>query len=263
MSDLVKVTPGDGYRVLALNRPDKLNSFNEAMHAALRAAIDAADADASCRALVLTGEGRGFCAGQDLGDRSEAMKSGGPITSTLETHYNPLVRRIRTLRMPVICAVNGIAAGAGANIALGCDVVLAARSAKFLQAFAKIGLIPDAGGTWLLPRLAGPARARGLALLAEPITAEQAFAWGMIWQVVDDAVLMGEATSVAARLAAGPTHAYATIKRALDQAETNTLDQQLDLERDLQSALLNQHDFKEGVAAFFDKRLPRFKGTPS
>ncbi len=262
MSDLIRMTRGEGYRILALNRPEKLNSFNEDLHRALKASIDDADADTSCRALILTGEGRGFCAGQDLGDRSEAMKAGGPITSTLEAHYNPLVRRIRSLRMPVICAVNGIAAGAGANLALGCDIVVAARSAKFLQAFAKIGLIPDAGGTWVLPRLAGPARARGLALLAEPISAEQAEAWGMIWKVVDDAQLMPEVIAMATRLASGPTHAFATIKRALDRAETNTLDQQLDLERDLQGELLNQHDFKEGVAAFFEKRAPKFRGTP-
>jgi 2-(1,2-epoxy-1,2-dihydrophenyl)acetyl-CoA isomerase len=261
MSDLIKMTRGEGYRILALNRPEKLNSFTEDLHRALKASIDDADADTSCRALILTGEGRGFCAGQDLGDRSEAMKAGGPITSTLEAHYNPLVRRIRSLRMPVICAVNGIAAGAGANLALGCDIVVAARSAKFLQAFAKIGLLPDAGGTWVLPRLAGPARARGLALLAEPISAEQAEAWGMIWKVVDDAQLMPEVTAMATRLASGPTHAFATIKRALDRAETNTLDQQLDLERDLQGELLNQHDFKEGVAAFFEKRSPKFRGT--
>lgn len=262
MSDLIRMTRGEGYRILALNRPEKLNSFNEDLHRALKASIDDADADTSCRALILTGEGRGFCAGQDLGDRSEAMKAGGPITSTLEAHYNPLVRRIRSLRMPVICAVNGIAAGAGANLALGCDIVVAARSAKFLQAFAKIGLIPDAGGTSVLPRLAGPARARGLALLAEPISAEQAEAWGMIWKVVDDAQLMPEVIAMATRLASGPTHAFATIKRALDRAETNTLDQQLDLERDLQGELLNQHDFKEGVAAFFEKRAPKFRGTP-
>lgn len=262
MSDLIRMTRGAGYRILALNRPEKLNSFTEDLHRALKASIDDADADTSCRALILTGEGRGFCAGQDLGDRSEAMKAGGPITSTLEAHYNPLVRRIRSLRMPVICAVNGIAAGAGANLALGCDIVVAARSAKFLQAFAKIGLIPDAGGTWVLPRLAGPARARGLALLAEPISAEQAEAWGMIWKVVDDAQLMPEVIAMATRLASGPTHAFATIKRALDRAETNTLDQQLDLERDLQGELLNQHDFKEGVAAFFEKRAPKFRGTP-
>lgn len=253
-----------GYRIITLNRPDKLNSFTEAMHLALRAAITAADADPNCRALVLTGAGRAFCAGQDLSDRLVSMSAGvkPDLIRTLGEFYNPLIRSIRALPMPVICAVNGTAAGAGASVAFACDIVLAARSAKFLQAFAKIGLMPDAGGTWFLPRIAGAARARALAMLAEPITAEQAHAWGMIWRVVDDADLAAEATKMAAHLATQPTQALATIKRAFDASETNTLDQQLDFERDNQHALASQPDYAEGVAAFFDKRAPIFTGKP-
>jgi 2-(1,2-epoxy-1,2-dihydrophenyl)acetyl-CoA isomerase len=258
----VLVEERDGYRILTLNRPDRLNAFNKAQHAALRTAIDGADSDATCRALVLTGAGRGFCTGQDLADRQASMAAGETpdLARTLEAFYNPLVRRIRGLRMPVIAAVNGIAAGAGANLALACDIVLAARSATFLQAFARLGLIPDSGGTWLLPRLVGTARARALALLAEPIGAEQAEAWGMIHRAVDDASLMGEASDLAARLATQPTFALAQIKRALDAAETNTLDAQLDLERDLQGACGRSPDYREGVGAFFEKRPPRFTG---
>ncbi len=262
MEHLILVTKGEGYRVLTLNRPDRLNAFTEAMHIALRAALDEVEADPSCRAIVLTGAGRGFCAGQDLSDRLVTFKAGEKpdINKTLGAYYNPLIRRLRALPMPVICAVNGTAAGAGANIALACDIVLAGRSAKFLQAFSRIGLLPDAGGTWILPRLAGAARARGLAILAEPITAEQAESWGLIWKVIDDDKLMAEATAMAARLAAQPTNAFATIKRVLDASETNTLDQQLELERVEQQALANAPDYAEGVSAFFEKRTPTFTG---
>jgi 2-(1,2-epoxy-1,2-dihydrophenyl)acetyl-CoA isomerase len=260
MDNVVLVTRRDGYRIITLNRPDKLNSFNEELHLALRAALDDAEADKSCRALILTGAGRGFCAGQDLSDRMVTIKAGQTpnLQDTLGLYYNPLVRRLTAFPMPVIGAVNGIAAGAGANIALACDIVIAARSAKFLQAFAKIGLMPDAGGTWTLPRLVGPQRARALAMLAEPITAELAEEWGMIWKVVDDHLLMADAEAMAAKFVTGSTLAFSTIKQALEQSATNTLDQQLDLERDLQQRLATAPDYAEGVAAFFAKRAPKF-----
>ena len=259
-NDLVITENREGYRVLTLNRPDRLNSFNEAMHAALMAALLDAEADSSCRALVLTGAGRGFCAGQDLSDRVFSPGQVPDLSSTLERLYNPLVRKIRSLQMPVICAVNGVAAGAGANIAFACDIVLAARSAKFIQAFAKLGLVPDSGGTWFLPRLVGTARARALALLAEPVPAEQAEAWGMIWKAVDDAGLMDEAHRLAAHFAVQPTMGLGLIKQALDAAETNDLDRQLDLERDLQGQAGRTPDYLEGVTAFFEKRQPKFTG---
>ncbi|WP_202049760.1 2-(1,2-epoxy-1,2-dihydrophenyl)acetyl-CoA isomerase PaaG [Microvirga mediterraneensis] len=259
-NDLIVTERREGYRALVLNRPDRLNSFNEAMHAALMSALVDAEADGTCRALVITGAGRGFCAGQDLSDRVFSPGQVPDLSSTLERLYNPLVRKLRALRMPVICAVNGVAAGAGANIALACDIVLAARSAKFIQAFSKLGLVPDSGGTWFLPRLVGPARARALALLAEPVTAEQAEDWGMIWKTVDDAALMDEAHRLAAHFAAQPTVGLGLIKQALDASETNDLDRQLDLERDLQGQAGRTPDYIEGVTAFFEKRQPKFTG---
>ncbi|WP_373867370.1 2-(1,2-epoxy-1,2-dihydrophenyl)acetyl-CoA isomerase PaaG [Microvirga aerophila] len=250
----------EGYRVITLNRPDRLNSFNEAMHAALMTALLDAEADKDCRTLILTGAGRGFCAGQDLSDRVFSPGEVPDLSSTLERLYNPLVRKLRDLRMPVLCAVNGVAAGAGANIAFACDIVLAARSAKFIQAFAKLGLVPDSGGTWFLPRLVGPARARALALLAEPVPAEQAETWGMIWKAVDDAVLMEEAHRLAVHFSSQPTVGLGLIKQALDASETNDLDQQLDLERDFQGQAGRTPDYMEGVTAFFEKRRPKFTG---
>jgi 2-(1,2-epoxy-1,2-dihydrophenyl)acetyl-CoA isomerase len=249
-----------GYRLVTLNRPDRLNSFNEAMHKALMAALIEAESDSACRALLLTGAGRGFCAGQDLSDRVASGDARPDLGRTIETYYNPLVRKLRALPFPIVAAVNGVAAGAGANIALACDIVLAARSVNFIQAFAKIGLVPDSGGTWFLPRLVGAARARGLALLAEPLPAEKAEAWGLIWKAVDDDRLMAEAERLAQHFAVAPTFGLARIKRALDAAETNDLDRQLDLERDLQRQCGISPDYMEGVKAFMDKRAPNFTG---
>lgn len=249
-----------GYRVVTLNRPDRLNAFNDAMHEVLRAAIDEAEADEDCRALLLTGAGRAFCSGQDLNDR--LLKPGEkPVPrKSLEKYYNPLVRRLRALPFPVVAAVNGIAAGAGANVALACDIVIAARSATFTQSFARIGLIPDSGGTYILPRLVGEARARALMLTAQPVPAERAAEWGMIWRCVDDDQLMPEATALCEQFATAPTQGLALIKRALDAAATNTFDEQLDLERDLQREAVMSPDYAEGVRAFMEKRKPNFRG---
>jgi 2-(1,2-epoxy-1,2-dihydrophenyl)acetyl-CoA isomerase len=249
-----------GYRVLTLNRPERLNAFNEPMHQALSAAIAEAEQDDACRSLLLTGAGRAFSSGQDLSER--VTESGDVIVpgAALERYYNPLVRKLRALPFPVVAAVNGIAAGAACNIALACDIVLAARSATFLQAFARLGLVPDAGGTWLLPRLVGQARARGLALLAEPLPAEKAEVWGLIWKAVDDAALMTEAEKLCAHFAAAPTVGLGLIKRALDAAESNDLATQLDLERELQREAGSTPDYAEAVRAFLQKRKPTFCG---
>ncbi|HEY5607819.1 MAG TPA: 2-(1,2-epoxy-1,2-dihydrophenyl)acetyl-CoA isomerase PaaG [Alphaproteobacteria bacterium] len=249
-----------GYRVITLNRPERLNAFNEAMQQALAAAIADAERDESCRALLLTGAGRAFSSGQDLNERVTATGDVIVPGEALERYYNPLVRKLRALRFPVVAAVNGTAAGAACNIALACDIVLAARSATFLQAFARLGLIPDAGGTWLLPRLVGQARARGLALLAEPLPAEKAEAWGLIWKAVDDAALMAEAEKLCAHFATAPTVGLGLIKRALDAAESNDLSAQLDLERNLQREAGSHSNYAEGVRAFLEKRKPNFSG---
>ena len=256
----VLVEARGNWRILTLNRPDRLNAFDETMHERLMAALEAAEADAGCRALLLTGAGRGCCAGQDLTNRVFEPGVTPDLTRTIERFYNPLVRKLRALPMPVVCAVNGVAAGAGANVALACDIVLAARSARFIQAFAKIGLLPDSGGTWFLPRLVGGARARGLAMLAEPLPAEKAEEWGLIWKVFDDERLRDEAEKLTAHLAAQPTVGLALAKRALDAAETNSLDAQLDLERDLQGEAGRTPDYAEGVSAFLAKRTPAFTG---
>jgi 2-(1,2-epoxy-1,2-dihydrophenyl)acetyl-CoA isomerase len=250
----------EGYRVVTLNRPQRLNACNEAMLGALLAALAEAEADVACRALLLTGAGRGFCTGQDLNDRLAKAEENTILGGAQQDFYNPLVRRLRGLPFPVIAAVNGVAAGAGANIALACDIVLAARSASFIQSFARIGLIPDSGGTWNLPRLVGPARARALMLLGEPLPAEKAESWGMIWKCVDDAALMAEAEKLCAHFATAPTAGLALIKRALDAAWQNDLCTQLDLERDLQREASQTPDYQEGVRAFMEKRPPKFTG---
>ncbi|MGQ0664767.1 MAG: 2-(1,2-epoxy-1,2-dihydrophenyl)acetyl-CoA isomerase PaaG [Pseudomonadota bacterium] len=248
----------EGVARITLNRPDKLNAFTAEMHAELRDALSRAAAPAAARAVLLTGAGRAFCAGQDLGQRRGAESP--DLGETIDKLFNPLIRAVRGLGLPVIAAVNGVAAGAGMSLALACDIVLAARSASFLQAFAKIGLVPDSGSTFFLPRLVGEARARALALLAEKISAEQALAWGLIWKVVDDARLTDEALALARHLATQPTRSLALIKRAFNASAANDLDRQLDLERDLQRIAGLTEDYREGVAAFFDKRPPQFKG---
>ena len=246
---------------LVLNRPKNLNSFNESMHAEVAAALDEVDSGSGCRALLLTGAGRGFCAGQDLSDRQVMPGETPPdLGDTLGRLYNPLIRKLRSLPLPVVCAVNGVAAGAGANIALACDIVLAARSAKFIQSFSKVGLIPDSGGTWILPRLVGHARASGLALLGTPLTAEQAEAWGVIWQCVDDDELITEAEGLCRQLAMQPTQGLALMKQALVRSWANSLDEQLDLEQNLQQAAGRSDDYREGVSAFMEKREPSFTG---
>lgn len=252
----------DGVAEITLNRPEKLNSFTRAMHAQLRQALDTALGEPTVRALLLTGSGRGFCAGQDLEDVVDASTGQpGDVTATLVENYNPLVCLLQECRVPVVCAVNGIAAGAGANLALACDIVLAARSASFLQAFAKIGLVPDAGGSYFLPRLVGSARALGLALLADRLPAETAAQWGLIWQVVDDAELMGSARALARQLASQPTAALALIKKEFRASAGNDLAAQLALEVECQRAAASTHDYREGVAAFLAKRKPVFKGN--
>jgi len=246
---------------VTLNRPDKLNSFNVKMHEELRDALGRVRADRSVRAVLLTGAGRGFCAGQDLGDR--AVAPGGAavdLGASVEKYYAPLVKNLRSLPLPVICAVNGVAAGAGANLALACDLVIATRSAKFIEPFCKLGLVPDTGGTYFLPRLLGTARAMGLALTGETLTAEQAQQWGLIWKCVDDAAFVAETDTLVRGFAEGPTKGFARTKQAIYASGGNSLEHQLDIERDYMRELGNGHDYAEGVAAFMAKRKPVFTG---
>ncbi len=250
-----------GVAVLKLNRPDALNSFTAEMHGEVREVLASAAEDKAVRAVLITGNGRGFCAGQDLNDRAVSPGESMPdLGDSVENYYNPLIRRITTMEKPVICAVNGVAAGAGANIALACDIVIAARSANFIESFSRLGLIPDSGGTWHLPRLVGMARAKGLAMLGPKVSAEQALEWGMIWQVVDDEALMDTALGLARQMATQPTRGFAFTKQAFAASAANTLDQQLDLERDLMRAAGRTHDYQEGVKAFLEKRQPEYKG---
>ena len=251
----VLVSVEAGVQTLTLNRPEKLNAFNPEMHKELRRALEQALDERSIGCVLLTGAGRGFCSGQDLSERNVAPGA-APIdlSVSLGSHYNPLVRRMRELPKPIVCAVNGVAAGAGANIALACDIVLAARSASFVQSFARLGLVPDSGGTYFLPRLVGTARAMALALLAEPLSAEKAESWGLIWKALDDERLMPEASALASSLAAGPTKGFALVKRAIYASGGNSLDAQLDLERDLQREAGYSEHYRNAVAAFIEKR---------
>jgi len=250
-----------GIAKVTLNRPKSLNSFNVEMHEQMRAALKTIRNDHTVRVMLLTGNGRGFCAGQDLSDRSVKPGDEAPdLGFSIEKYYNPMLQAIRDLPMPVICAVNVVAAGAGANIALACDITLAARSANFVQAFCKIGLIPDSGGTWTLPRAVGMARAKGLALLGDKLSAEKAEQWGMIWQCVEDDALQDESMKLARHFATQPTKGLAMIKRALHASANNSFEEQSLVERDLQRLAGRTDDYREGVAAFMAKRTPEFKG---
>ncbi len=259
-SDTILIDDTDAVRTITLNRPDKLNSFTAQMAQSLLDALDGAQSDA-VRVVLLTGAGKGFSAGQDLAE--VLPKPGAPqpdLGAVIDTQWNPIVRAIRALPKPVVCAVNGTAAGAGANLALACDIVLAAHSAKFIQPFCKLGLVPDSGGSWLLPRIVGEARAKGMALLGEPVSAEQAETWGLIWKALPDDKLVETARTIAMRLATQPTFGFALTKQAIHGSAANPFDRHLDVERDLQRRAGASADYVEGVAAFIEKRAPVFTG---
>jgi len=260
----IRYAVADGIATITLNRPDKLNSLVGAMALEVHRALDSAASDSAAKVLVLTGAGRAFCAGQDLADPAMSPEPGSDspadVGAVVDTFYSPLVRRLRAMPKPVVCAVNGVAAGAGANIALACDIVIAVQTASFIQPFCKLGLVPDAGGTWLLPQLVGRARAVGLALLGDKLSAEQAAHWGLIWKCVASADFEAEVRSIAKSLAAGPTLGYVRTREAIDAAATSTLDTQLDLEAAMQRELGNSQDYAEGVKAFIGKRPPVFVG---
>ena len=260
MSDTVLVETHGNWLQITLNRPDKLNCLNRSMHLALRAALQQAH-DQAARAVLITGAGRGFCAGQDLGDRRPGTSDWPPdLQQTLTDYFNPNIKLITSLPAPVICAVNGVAAGAGASIALACDIVLAADSARFIQSFSKIGLVPDAGSSWILPRRVGMARAMGLALTATPLSAADAEAWGLIWKRYEDDALLQAARAMAEQLASGPTAAFASTKMLMQLAATADFETQLDHEARAQKLCATSPDYAEGVQAFLDKRAPRFTG---
>jgi 2-(1,2-epoxy-1,2-dihydrophenyl)acetyl-CoA isomerase len=261
MYESIKFEISNGAARLTLNRPDRLNSFTQVMHAEVKSALDQIDADKSVRVMLLTGAGRGFCAGQDLSDTG-VLPTDGPVDlgEPVDKHWSPLIRRLVALPMPVVCAVNGVAAGAGASIAFACDITLAAKSAKFIQSFAAIGLVPDSGGSWHMPRHAGQARALGLALTGEALPAERAAEWGLIWKAVDDDKLMAEADALVAKFATAPTRGLAMTKKLIRDSWNKTLDQSLDLERDAMRALGSGTDYIEGVSAFLAKRPPNFTG---
>lgn len=257
MSILTETT--DGIVIIRLNRPDKFNSFNRQMALDMQKALDAAATDPSVRAILITGEGKAFSAGQDLGEATDP--SGPGIQKIVREHYNPIIQKIRAVEKPVVCAVNGVAAGAGANIAFACDIVIAASSATFLQAFSKIGLVPDSGGTFFLPRMIGFAKASALMMLGDKVSATDALQMGMIYKVVDDASLQSEALSMSKQLAGMPTKALGLTKRLLNESFANNLEQQLQLEEKLQAASGETKDYKEGVTAFMEKRKPNFTGV--
>jgi len=256
----IEYTVARGVACLTLNRPDSLNSFTAAMHGEVAEVLKDAAEDRAIRAVVITGAGRGFCAGQDLNDRNVAPGERVDLGESVDQFYNPLIRRITGMEKPVICAVNGVAAGAGANLALACDLVFAAESAKFVESFAMLGLIPDSGGSWHLPRMIGMARAKGMAMLMPKVTAQQAKEWGLIWEVVEDAKLMDTVMALAEHLATQPTRGFAYTKQAFSASMTNTLDEQLELEKTLMSTAGFTDDYAEGVKAFLKKRQPEYKG---
>jgi len=257
----IRFTLEDGVGTITLNRPDRLNSFTAVMHGELARALDELEACTTLRGVVITGAGRGFCAGQDLGERPPLPEGQRrDLGEMLLQSYRPLILRLQALPVPVVCFVNGVAAGAGASLVFACDVVYAVESARFIQAFSKIGLLPDAGGTWFLPRLVGSARAMGAALFAGPVSARQAESWGLIWQCIPDDALAATMADVTQTLATGPTRSYAAIKQAMQAASGNTLAQQIDLECQLQRELGFSDDYQEGVRAFTEKRAPNFQG---
>jgi len=259
--ETVLLETDSGLLRVTLNRPHRLNAFNSSLHQGLAAAMGRAESDSSIRCVLVTGAGRGFCAGQDLTERDMKSAQAVDLGGGLEAWYNPLVKRMRALEKPIVCAVNGVAAGAGANFALACDIVLAARSASFIQAFVKIGLVPDCGGTYFLPRLAGIQRAMALAMTGDRLGAEDAERMGLVWKVFDDDRLMEEANRLARSLAAGPTRSLGLIKRGIYASAGNALAAQLDLERELQREVGRGADYREGIAAFLEKRPPVFKGS--